>query len=86
MTIQIANNALENCYSIEQVVRLINDDFVTDAPAETVAAAYAIKGAKQAGYGFDDINLEAQMDALVGAGAEFCYAEAMEIAVSAKKP
>ena len=57
MSIQIANNALENCQSIDQVVELINDEMVTDATAEMVAAAYAIGGAEEPGYGLDDANL-----------------------------
>lgn len=84
MTIQIANNALENCRSIEQVVGLINDEMATDASAEMVAAKYAWDGAKESGY-TDDDSIEAQLDALVEAGAEFDFSNALEMAIAEKK-
>jgi hypothetical protein len=80
MSIQNANNSLENCHSIEQVVELANDETATDASSEMVAAAYAIAGAEEAGYGTGQAQLEAQLDALDEAGAEFDYSEALTLA------
>ncbi len=77
----IANNALENCTSIKQVVELINDEFQTDATSETVAAAYAISGAEEAGYGIGDNEIAAQLDALREAGAKFEYASSLNLAI-----
>lgn len=77
-SIHIANNALENCTSIDQVVELMASN-KTDATPELIAAAYAINGAQEAGYGVGDAEIEAQLDALVEAGAVFQYANAMQI-------
>ncbi|MEE8132136.1 MAG: hypothetical protein V3T40_01005 [Nitrososphaerales archaeon] len=85
MSIQIANNALENCISIDQVVSLINDDAATDATSEMVASAYAINAAEEEGYGSSDENLEAHLDVLTEAGADFDYSDAMKQAVASKK-
>ncbi len=85
MTIKIANNALENCTSINQVVELMKSNTGTDATAETIAAAYAIDGATEAGYGHDGANLESQLDALVEAGAEFDFQDAMAQAITSKR-
>ncbi len=84
MTISIANNALSNCTKIEDVVALINDESATDATAEMVAAKYAWNGAEESGYS-DDASIEAQLDALVEAGAEFVFSEALEMAIAEKK-
>lgn len=70
MTISIANNALSNCNSLDQVVELINDDMATDAERFVVAAAYAIDSCEDQ----DDITneeLEAHLELLTDAGAEF---------------
>lgn len=82
MSIQIANNALDNCTSIEQVVALINNEIATDASAEMVAAKYAFDGASDAGCGTGDAELEVQLDALREAGAEFDYSDAFKLAKS----
>ncbi|SEQ48488.1 hypothetical protein SAMN03080615_01635 [Amphritea atlantica] len=82
MTIRIANNALENCFSIDQVVELINDEMSTDATAEMVATAYAMNAAKDAGYGYDEDSLSAHLDCLVESGAEFDYQEALSSAIA----
>ena len=79
MSIKIA--ALENCSSLEQVVELINDEFATDATPEMIAAKYAYDSCAEAGYGFEERNLDAAFDALIESGAKFDYAEALEIAL-----
>lgn len=79
MAIQIANNALSNCNSIDQVVELVNRTG-SDASAEMIAAAYAIDGAKENGYGMDREHLEVYLSALHESGAEFNYQKAREIA------
>lgn len=84
MAIQIANNALDNCTSIQQVIELINDEMATNATAEMVAAKYAWDGAQESGY-IDDANIEAQLDALVEAGAEFDFQDALTLAINEKK-
>lgn len=81
MAIQIVNNILDNCSSIEQVVVLINDELATDASAEMIAAKYAHDGADKAGYGINDSTLEAQLDVLVNAGVNFDYLDALLLAV-----
>lgn len=84
MAIQIANNALENCNSIQQVVELINNEPSTDAPAELIAAAYAVDAAREQEQdgGFNEAGIEAQLDCLVEAGANFEYPDALENAVA----
>ena len=84
MTMKIANNELENCNSIGQVVELINDEMSTDASAEMVAAKYALDGAKESGYN-DNASIEAQLDSLVEAGAEFDFRKALEMAIAEKR-
>jgi len=78
MTIKIADNALEKCSSLEQVVELINDEFATP---ELIAAKYAYDSCAEAGYGFSEMNLDAAFDALIESGAKFDYPEALEIAL-----
>ena len=79
MTMKIA--ALENCSSLEQVVELINDEFATDATPEMIAAKYAYDSCAEAGYGFEERNLDAAFDALLRSGAKFDYPNALEIAL-----
>jgi septation ring formation regulator EzrA len=76
MTIKIAD-----CSSLEQVVELINDEFATDATPEMIAAKYAYDSCAEAGYGFEERNLDAAFDVLMESGAKFDYAEALEIAL-----
>ena len=79
MSIKIA--ALENCSSLEQVVELINDEFATDATPELIAAKYAYDSCAEAGYGFEERNLDAAFDVLMEGGAKFDYPNALEIAL-----
>ena len=84
--IKIANDALKNCTSIEQVVELINNEFATDASPELIAAAYAVDAAEM-----DDsiINpreiLEYHLEHLRNAGARFGWSKAIDIAVDEVK-
>jgi hypothetical protein len=85
MAIKIANNALENCTSLDQVVELINDEFATDATPEMIAAKYAYDSCGEAGYGFEERNLDAAFDALIESCAKFDYPEALKIALEEAK-
>lgn len=76
MGIQIANNELANCSSINQVVELVND-----GDRELVAAAYAIGCCKDAGYGFGEDDLCAHLHILEEEGAEFVFSEALDLAI-----
>lgn len=80
MSIKIANSALNNCQSIDQVVELVNDNFATDASPEMIAAAYAVESANAAGYGTGELELECQLDVLMEAGAEFEFLDALALA------
>lgn len=83
MTIKIANNALDDCTSIEQVVELMNNEFATDASPELIAAAYAIDSidSEYNGTTIKDI-LECHMDFLIDAGAKFNFKKAIDIALN----
>jgi len=81
MAIKIANNAIENCTSLDQVVELINDEFATDATPEMISAKYAYDSCAEAGYGFEERNLGAAFDVLIESGAKFDYPNALEIAL-----
>ena len=83
MTIHIANNALENCHGIDQVVELINCELVTDASEEMIAAKYAYDAAEESGY-TDDTSIEAHLDYLVEAGAKFDFQDALKMAIDEK--
>ncbi len=76
--------ALENAHSIEEVVRLVNDDFTDTqgASSEEVAGIYAFNAAIEAGYGTNNAEIEAHLDALMDSGAEFLYKEALAVAES----
>jgi hypothetical protein len=81
MTISIANSALSNCQSLEQVVELINDDMATDAERHVVAAAYAIDCCEDE----DEANIEeveTYLDFLVEAGAKFDFKAAIKRATN----
>ncbi len=80
MTIKIANNALANCTSIEQVVELINNEFETDASPELIAAAYALNAAEFSDYVSDREVVECHLDYLQNAGAKFGWSKAFDIA------
>ena len=79
--IRIANNALENCTNVEQVVELCNDEFATDASPELIAAAYAIDAAEFTDDMSDREVLEHHLDFLTEAGANFDYQKALKEAI-----
>jgi len=85
MALQSGNNVLANCGSIEQVVELINDEMATDAKDFALAAEYAINAAEEAGCGMTRADLQAHLDFLSEAGADFDYHEALELALKQKK-
>ncbi len=72
---------LNNCTSIDQVVDLINEDTLTLLEREEVAAKYALNAAEEAGYGVEKREIEAHLDCLVEAGAEFNYIKAVSLAI-----
>jgi len=78
---KIANNALENCKTTEDVVNLINDEFATDATPEMVAAEYARTAAIEAGFGITAENVEMHLDFLIEFGAKFNWEAAIRIAL-----
>jgi len=80
MSITIANNALNNCTKLSDVVELINDESANDATAEMIAAAYAIDAAEEAGYGCGENELSAHLNFIEKTGAKFDFAEALELA------
>jgi len=81
--IKIANNALENCQNVGQVVALINDEFATDATPEMVAASYAQSAAVDAGFDVTEENVEAHLNFLADFGAKFDFAVALKLALEA---
>lgn len=87
-------NAITEAGSIDEVVEIINASnkgkssaYIggTDTrDAEAMAGQYAWEAAKESGY-IDDTSIEAQLDFLVEAGAEFDFAIALENAINRKK-
>lgn len=74
------SNAITEANSIGQVVDIIN---ASEAEAEVMAGRYAWEAADESGY-TDDCSIEAQLDFLVDAGAEFDFGAALENAISRK--
>ena len=60
---------ISGMYDIMQVVKAVND--AAQFAPEEVAAAYALQAAKENGYPNDLANIEAQLEVLLDAGAEF---------------
>lgn len=87
-------NAITEAHSIEQVVKVINESKAGHASeyfggsdtrdAELMAGQYAWEAADESGY-TDDGSIEAHLDILVEAGAEFDFSAALENAISRKK-
>jgi len=87
-------NAITEAQSIEQVVEIINTSKAGHASeyfggsdtreAEIMAGQYAWEAAEDAGY-TDDVSIEAQLEILTDAGAEFDFSTALENAISRKK-
>lgn len=87
-------NAIAEASNIEEVVEIINasnkgesSDYFggTDTrDAEVMAGQYAWEAAEESGY-TDDASIEAQLDILAAAGAEFDFSAALESAINRKK-
>lgn len=87
-------NAITEASSIEAVVEIINASNKGESSgyfggtdtrdAEVMAGQYAWEAAEKSGY-TDDASIEAQLDFLVEAGAEFDFGAALENAISRKK-
>ena len=87
-------NAITEAKSLEEVVEIINESKAGNSSAyfggsdtrdaEEMAGQYAWEAAEEAGY-TDDASIEAQLDFLVEAGAEFDFSTALENAISRKK-
>jgi len=71
---------ISGMYDISQVVKAVND--AAQFAPEEVAAAYALLGAEENGYPHDLDNIEAQLEALLDAGAEFDFLKARDIAAA----
>jgi len=87
-------NAITEAHSIEQVVEIINASKAghsseyfggTDTrAAEEMAGQYAWEAAEESGY-TDNESIEAHLDILAEAGAEFDFGIALDNAISRKK-
>jgi hypothetical protein len=87
-------NAITEAGGIEEVVEIINVSKNGGASGyfggtdtrepEEMAGQYAWEAADESGY-TDDESIEAQLDFLVAAGAEFDFSKALENAISQKK-
>lgn len=87
-------NAITEARSIEQVVEIINASAAGHASeyfggsdtrdAEIMAGQYAWEAAEESGY-TDNDSIEAHLEFLVEAGAEFDFSAALENAISRKK-
>lgn len=79
------SQTIQNAQSIDDVVNAINEGGTSSFSGNELAGQYAYDAADDAGYGFDDANLDAHLDALTEAGAEFDYSEARTEAQKIKK-
>ena len=79
-TFNEATVIISNINTIEGVVAHIND---CDTNKNLFAAAYAYNADEEAGYGIDADNIEAHLDVLSEAGAEFDTKKATKIALAA---
>jgi len=64
--------------TIEKLVQRINGPYAPDA--EVSAGTYAFEAAEEAGYGFGSAELEAHLEVLRNAGANFDFEKSMELA------
>ncbi len=88
------NNAITEANSIEEVVKIINKSKEGHASeyfggsdmreAEEMAGQYAWEAAEESGY-TDDESIEAHLEILIEAGANFDFKIALKNAVSRKK-
>lgn len=79
------SQALQNAQSLDQVVAVINGGGTSSFNNEEIAAQYAWDAAEDNGEGMSTEEIEAHLDVLVEAGAEFDYQEALEVVAKAKK-
>ena len=84
------SNALQNAHSIDQVVELINSGSCEgmegiEFSSEQLAGQYAWSCAKEAGYGVEENDLEAQLEIIAEQGAEFDSKKALEHALQIAK-
>lgn len=84
------SNALQNAHSIDQVVELINSGSCEgmegiEFSSEHLAGQYAWSCAKEAGYGVEENDLEAQLEIIAEQGAEFDLKKALEHALQIAK-
>lgn len=87
-------NAITEAGSIEEVAEIINAANKGESSgyfggtdtreAEEMAGQYAWEAAEESGY-TDNASIEAQLDFLVEAGAEFDFSKALESAINRKK-
>ena len=87
-------NAITEAASIDAVVEIINASNKGESSgyfggadtrdAELMAGQYAWEAAEESGY-TDDASIEAHLDFLIEAGAEFDFAAALKDAISRKK-
>lgn len=82
---KMISQALESAQSIEDVAEIVNSDGTSQCSRDEIAGQYAYQGAEEAGYGTGSAEIEAQLDALVEAGAEFDYQGALKAANTIKK-
>ena len=79
-TFNEATVIISNINTIEGVVAHIND---CDTNKNLFAAAYAYNAAEEAGYGIDADNIEAHLDVLSEAGAEFDAKKSLNLVAKA---
>lgn len=72
-----ASNTIRNCSSLEQVITVINGGAIVEGmegveftPAQ-MAGQYAFEAARESGWPVDESALDAHLDFLAEAGAEF---------------
>ncbi|MCG7545400.1 hypothetical protein MHM93_14560 [Pseudoalteromonas sp. MM17-2] len=76
------SQAINEAQSLEQVVAIVNDGGTSRFDQNEIAAQYAYDAADDAGFGLSKANIEAHLDVLVEAGAEFDYLKAVELATA----
>ena len=74
---------LQNSWNLDQVVSAMNGDNDLGMSREGIAAYYAIDAQLDSGYPLDDAAIEAHLDTLREAGANFDYQQALSIAKEA---
>lgn len=80
------SNALQNAHSAEKAIELINEGVCegmegVEFSSDQLAGQHAWACAKEAGYGVDSDNIEAQLDIIAEQGAQFDSLKALEHAL-----